>query len=300
MPMKRPATKPKAWLRVWFISAAVNECGDARQPVRHGAGPRYGDEPTGTEVFLRTVCRDEVCETDASEASLERKATGTATQVFARNHQLTLLPAEKRNSGKPTTTGSAALVKRIPAADGAACELLLKQLRASSARKKGVVVNLFPLFLSNFAGRRSPEGSAAQSTSLRAAAMRLFPCQHQDCISTDGIQVETFAGSGAHVQSGPKSDTIKTARDYQSPLIIVCLGPTLPGDPPTPAPELLTESEAVRYLRLDTVDISDPASTLRRYRDMNLLRATQVSKRLFYRRVELDRFLERLTESNPR
>ena len=62
----------------------------------------------------------------------------------------------------------------------------------------------------------------------------------------------------------------------------------------------MTESEAVRYLRLDCVDIADPSATLRRYRDMNLLRATQVSKRLFYRRVELDHFLERLTEENPR
>ncbi len=74
----------------------------------------------------------------------------------------------------------------------------------------------------------------------------------------------------------------------------------LPGDPPAPCPELLTESEAVRYLRLDTVGIADPSATLRRYRDQGLLRATQVSKRLFYRRVELDRFLERVTEQNPR
>ena len=63
---------------------------------------------------------------------------------------------------------------------------------------------------------------------------------------------------------------------------------------------LLTEAEALRYLRLDTVDISDPAATLRRYRERRLLRATQVSRRLFYRRVELDRFLERQTEQNLR
>ncbi len=74
----------------------------------------------------------------------------------------------------------------------------------------------------------------------------------------------------------------------------------LPGDPPTPCPELLTEAEAIRYLRLDTVGITDPSATLRRYRDQGLLRATQVSKRLFYRRLELDRFLERVTEENPR
>jgi hypothetical protein len=130
--------------------------------------------------------------------------------------------------------------------------------------------------------------------------MRLFPWQRQDQLSTDGVQAETFSGPCVNEQPGPTDDTLKVARDYAVPVIIVCLGPILPGNPPTPAPELMTEPEAVRYLRLDTVDISDPASTLRRYRDMNLLRATQVSKRLFYRRVELDRFLERLTESNPR
>ena len=67
-----------------------------------------------------------------------------------------------------------------------------------------------------------------------------------------------------------------------------------------PCPELLTEAEAIRYLRLDTVDICDPAHMLRRYRERRLLRATHASRRLFYRRVELDRFLERQTERNPR
>lgn len=76
--------------------------------------------------------------------------------------------------------------------------------------------------------------------------------------------------------------------------------PILPGNPPTPCPELLTEAEAIRYLRLDTIDIEDPAATLRRYREAGRLRGTQVSKRIFYRRVELDRLVERLTEENPR
>ena len=74
----------------------------------------------------------------------------------------------------------------------------------------------------------------------------------------------------------------------------------LPGSPPQPCPELLTEEEAIRYLRLDTIRIKNPAETLARYRDEGLLRGTQVSKRIFYRRTELDRFLERLTDSNPR
>ena len=74
----------------------------------------------------------------------------------------------------------------------------------------------------------------------------------------------------------------------------------LPGHPPLPCPELLTEAEAIRYLRLDTVAIDHPSETLRRYREKGLLRGTQVSKRIFYRRVELDRLLERLTDENPR
>ena len=76
--------------------------------------------------------------------------------------------------------------------------------------------------------------------------------------------------------------------------------PVLPGNPPEPCPELLTEGEAIRYLRLDKIDIEDPVGTLRYYRKKGLLRATQVGKSVRYRRVELERFLDRLTETNPR
>ena len=74
----------------------------------------------------------------------------------------------------------------------------------------------------------------------------------------------------------------------------------LPGTPPTPCPELLTEEEAIRYLRLDTIDIKDPSATLRTYRKRRMLQGTQVSKKVFYRRTELEAFLTRLTEENPR
>lgn len=77
--------------------------------------------------------------------------------------------------------------------------------------------------------------------------------------------------------------------------------PVLPGEPPVVCPELLTEEEAIRYLRLDTIQgLRNPGETLARYRAMGLLRGTQVSKSVFYRRVELDRFLDRLTNENPR
>jgi len=67
-----------------------------------------------------------------------------------------------------------------------------------------------------------------------------------------------------------------------------------------PCPELLTEEEAVRYLRLDGINVEDPASSLRYYRKKGLLRATQVGKSLRYRRIELERLLDKLTENNPR
>ena len=90
------------------------------------------------------------------------------------------------------------------------------------------------------------------------------------------------------------------AQFASSPCTLQLLGPLLPGEPPQPCPELLTEDEAVRYLRLDTINISHPSATLRRYREQRLLRGTQISKRIFYRRAELDRFIERATEGNPR
>ena len=57
--------------------------------------------------------------------------------------------------------------------------------------------------------------------------------------------------------------------------------------PAMPCPELLTEEEAVRYLRLDIIDIEEPAETLRRYRKQGLIRGTQVGKCVRYRRAEL-------------
>lgn len=70
--------------------------------------------------------------------------------------------------------------------------------------------------------------------------------------------------------------------------------------PAMPCPELLTEEEAIRYLRLDIIDVENPADTLRRYRKQGLVRGTQVGKCVRYRRSELEAFLARITENNPR
>jgi len=72
----------------------------------------------------------------------------------------------------------------------------------------------------------------------------------------------------------------------------------LPGNPPTPCPELLTEKEAARYFRLD--GDKNASRTLKYYREKGLLRATTVGRHLLYRRVELDRFLELQTAGNGR
>ena len=71
--------------------------------------------------------------------------------------------------------------------------------------------------------------------------------------------------------------------------------------PAGPCPELLTKEEAIWYLRLDTIEgTKNPAGTLERYRSNGKLKGTQVGKKIFYRRVELERFLERQTDENPR
>jgi len=67
-----------------------------------------------------------------------------------------------------------------------------------------------------------------------------------------------------------------------------------------PCPDILTEDEAVKYLRLDTIDIKNPGETLRRYRAGGSLRAVQISKAILYPLSELRRFIETLAENNPR
>lgn len=63
--------------------------------------------------------------------------------------------------------------------------------------------------------------------------------------------------------------------------------------------ELLTPVEAAQYLRLDETGQHTPRSAVRSlnyWRDHRELRATKFARRVWYRRSELDRFLERKTE----
>ena len=44
----------------------------------------------------------------------------------------------------------------------------------------------------------------------------------------------------------------------------------------TPCPELLTEDEAIRYLRLDIGDPRNPSNTLKYYKDRGVLRGVRI------------------------
>jgi len=64
----------------------------------------------------------------------------------------------------------------------------------------------------------------------------------------------------------------------------------------TPCPDLLTEDEAVRYLRLDVDGPRYPQGNLKYYRDRGKLRALRVGRNLRYPRKELDSMVEKLLE----
>ena len=63
-----------------------------------------------------------------------------------------------------------------------------------------------------------------------------------------------------------------------------------------PCPELLTEAEAIRYLRLDVNGPSHPEGTLRYYREKGLLRGVRIGRNIRYPRKELDAMVERLLQ----
>jgi hypothetical protein len=63
----------------------------------------------------------------------------------------------------------------------------------------------------------------------------------------------------------------------------------------TACPALLTEDEAIRYLRLDTLGRKHPAKSLQYYRERGLLKATRISNVNLYLRESLDEFLATMT-----
>ena len=68
---------------------------------------------------------------------------------------------------------------------------------------------------------------------------------------------------------------------------------------PIPFPDLMTPVEAAQYLRLDETNNHTPETavrTLNYFRDQGELRATKYARHVWYRKLELDRFLANKTE----
>lgn len=63
---------------------------------------------------------------------------------------------------------------------------------------------------------------------------------------------------------------------------------------------VLTEQEAVRYLRLDETKVKNPADSLTRYRRKGLLRGVQIGREIRYHIEELNVLIQKLMEVNPR
>lgn len=69
---------------------------------------------------------------------------------------------------------------------------------------------------------------------------------------------------------------------------------------PVSMERVLTEAEAIEFLRLNETGVQDPARTLRYYREKGRLRATQIGRHVRYLLSELVLFVRRQTEENPR
>lgn len=61
-------------------------------------------------------------------------------------------------------------------------------------------------------------------------------------------------------------------------------------------PELLTEQEAIHFLRLDTDTIKTPHRTLKYYRDKGQLRGTRIGNNFCYTKKELLAFIDKATD----
>ncbi len=61
-------------------------------------------------------------------------------------------------------------------------------------------------------------------------------------------------------------------------------------------PYLLTEEEAIKFLRLDTDTIKNPHRTLKYYRDKAQLRGTRIGNNYCYTKKELLAFIDRATD----
>lgn len=63
-----------------------------------------------------------------------------------------------------------------------------------------------------------------------------------------------------------------------------------------PVPEVLTEQEAIEFLRLDDGP-KHPKTTLQYYRTEGLLKGVKIGKKLRYTKTDMLRFLEQLSDA---
>ena len=60
----------------------------------------------------------------------------------------------------------------------------------------------------------------------------------------------------------------------------------------TPAPEVMTQQEAIHFLRLDEANLKNPATTLQYYRDKGDLTGIRIGKTIRYTKQDLLDFLQ--------
>ena len=65
-----------------------------------------------------------------------------------------------------------------------------------------------------------------------------------------------------------------------------------------PVPEVMLESELVRFLRLSELGVKNPTNTLKYYRDKGRLQPTRIGNRIAYTRTAALEFLQELTQKN--
>jgi len=59
-----------------------------------------------------------------------------------------------------------------------------------------------------------------------------------------------------------------------------------------PCPDVLTEAEAIKYLRLDKTGIRNPKRTLQHYRTLGKLKGAKIGRAVVYPLAELQRFVK--------
>ena len=63
---------------------------------------------------------------------------------------------------------------------------------------------------------------------------------------------------------------------------------------------LLSESEAIQWLRLDQAGVEHPEASLKRLRDRGAIRTVRLGRRVFYPVQELQRFVDSEIERGKR